>query len=176
MSSSSNNEPIVPAPAALVEEHAPAAPAALVEEHAPAAPAALVEEPAPAPAALVKEPVPAAPVAPVEEEEEEEDEVKNWCLSVKCSDLALSLDMRHPRVVLNLLRFVSSYNELAPEGEKIQMPIIPDEKVMYIYNHPDVYTNEPSLAKDMPEFNSLLHEFSCQCRECRMAGDYSDSD
>ena len=124
---------------------------------------------------VVETPVVETPVVETVPVSSEEDEVKNWCLSVTCSDLALSLDMRHPRVVLNLLRFVSSYNELAPEGEKIQLPIIPDERVMYIYNHPDVYNNEASLAKDMKEFNDLLHEFSCQCRECN-SPHYSDSE
>jgi hypothetical protein len=98
-----------------------------------------------------------------------------WCVSVTCSDLALRLDMRHPRVVLNFLRFVSTYNELAPEGEDIHLPIMDDGTVEDILNHESVRNPVPEFAAEVAELRALVDRFSCHCRECS-PGDYDDSD
>ncbi len=89
-----------------------------------------------------------------------------WCLSVNVSDLALRLDMRHPRVVLNLLRFVSTYNELAPEGEEIHMPIMDAETVAMILNHESVLNPAPEFAGEVAELRNLVDRFSCRCPDC----------
>ena len=113
-------------------------------------------------------PVPSAPPAgdgPVDAEEE------GWCLSVKVSDLALRLDMRHPRVVLNLLRFVETYNELAPEGEEIHMPFLPEESVEHILSHESVLNPAPEFAAEVAELRALVSRYSCHCADCNPEDD-----
>jgi hypothetical protein len=101
---------------------------------------------------------PPAPVAagaglpPVGGEPLEED----WCVSVTVSDLALRLDMRHPRVLLNLLRFVSTYNELAPLDERINLPLIPQERVDHILSHVSVVNPVPEFADQVAELRYLV--------------------
>lgn len=85
---------------------------------------------------------------------------QEWCVSVRVSDLALRLDMRHPRVVLNLLRFVDSYNELAPEGEDIHLPLIPRHTHDHILNHEGVRNVPPEFAEDVAELRVLLQRYS----------------
>ena len=98
----------------------------------------------------------AEPVAPPPAED--------WCVAVTCSDLALRLDMRHPRVVLNLLRFVSTYNELAPEGELINLPQIPHSTVETILSHDSVVHPPPEFAGEVRELRDLLDAYSaCDC-------------
>ncbi len=96
---------------------------------------------------------------------------EDWCLSVTCPDLALRLDMRHPRVVLNLLRFVNTYNELAPEGEKINLPLLPREAVDQMLNHVSLTNTPAEFASEVAELRSLITQFSCYCEGC----DYNDS-
>ena len=97
-----------------------------------------------------------------------------WCISVTVPDLALRLDMRHPRVVLDFLRFVSSYNELAPEGEEIHLPVIDDWAGAEILSHESVRNPAPEFAGEVAELRNLVDHYSCHCREC--SGDYTDSD
>ncbi len=88
-----------------------------------------------------------------------------WCASVTCSDLALRLDMRHPRVVLNLLRFVSTYNELAPEDEDIHLPLLPQNVVDMILNHESVVNPVPEFAADVAELRALVNRFAAPPEE-----------
>ncbi len=91
---------------------------------------------------------------------------EGWCLSVTCSDLALRLDMRHPRVVLNLLRFVETYNELAPYGEEIHMPLMNYEAAQNILTHESVVNPVPEFASEIAELRSLVQKYSCECSNC----------
>jgi hypothetical protein len=86
---------------------------------------------------------------------------EGWCLSVNCSDLALRLDMRHPRVVLNLLRFVNTYNELAPYGEEIHMPLMNHEAAQKILTHESVANPVPEFASEIAELRILVQKYSC---------------
>lgn len=104
-----------------------------------------------------------------------EPEPQGWCVSVTCPDLALRLDMRHPRVVLNFLRFVTTYNELAPEGEDIHLPIMDDGTIEDILNHESVRNPAPEFAGEVAELRDLVDRYSCHCRECS-PGDYADTD
>ena len=99
-----------------------------------------------------------------------------WCLGLRCNDLALRLDMRHPRVVLNFLRFVESYNELAPHGEEIHVPYIPQEQVAMILNHDSVVNPPPEFAEEVAELRSLVARYSCHCSSCSDDGYSTDSD
>lgn len=85
---------------------------------------------------------------------------QDWCVSVRVSDLALRLDMRHPRVVLNLLRFVDTYNELAPYGEAIHMPLIPRRTQKHILAHESVVNPVPEFAAEIAELRDLLLRYS----------------
>jgi hypothetical protein len=100
---------------------------------------------------------------------------EDWCVSVRCSDLALSLDMRHPRVVLNLLRFVNTYNELAPEGEKIHLPPIPPSAADIILSHISVTHPVPEFASEVAELRALVDAYS-SCRLCGWGGEGNDSE
>lgn len=91
---------------------------------------------------------------------------RGWCVSVTCSDLALRLDMRHPRVVLNFLRFVDSYNELAPEGEDIHLPTMGSFAVNEILGHESVMNPAPEFAADIAELRARVAEHSCHCPDC----------
>ena len=83
-----------------------------------------------------------------------------YCASVRVPDLGNRLHMRHPRVVLNLLRFIDSYNELAPDEERIHMPLISEENAREMLSHDDVlYPNEAS-AETAREFRYLIQEYS----------------
>jgi hypothetical protein len=97
----------------------------------------------------------AAPAAP-----------QDWCLAVNCDDLALRLDMRHPRVVLNFLRFVDSYNEIAPEGEKIRLPYMDRDTVQMILSHESVLNVVPEFAADVAELRERVYHYSCKCPDC----------
>ena len=85
---------------------------------------------------------------------------EDWCVSVTVSDLALRLDMRHPRVLLNLLRFVSTYNELAPPGEDIHLPLIPQERADFILSHESVVNPVPEFADQVAELRSLVERYT----------------
>jgi len=85
---------------------------------------------------------------------------EEWCVSVTVTDLALRLDMRHPRVLLNLLRFVSTYNELAPPGEDIQLPLIPQERADFILSHVSVVNPVPEFADQVAELRSLVERYT----------------
>jgi hypothetical protein len=93
-------------------------------------------------------------------------EPQGWNISVYCSDLALRLDMRHPRVVLNFLRFINTYNELAPYGEEIHLPPIDDEGREIIFSHESVVNPPAEFAADVAELRDLVDRFSCRCPEC----------
>jgi hypothetical protein len=88
----------------------------------------------------------------------EEEEAPEWCLSVAVPDLSLRLDMRHPRVILNFLRFVSTYNELAPEGEDIHLPAITTHSLDYIRNHESVRDPVPEFQAEVSELLTLLDQ------------------
>jgi hypothetical protein len=109
---------------------------------------------------------PAAAAPPGGDAAEGEAPEEGWCVSVTCHDLALRLDMRHPRVVLNLLRFVKTYNELAPEGEDIHLPVMTRDAVDRILNHESVVHPVPEFADEIAELSALVQEFSCECQEC----------
>jgi len=81
---------------------------------------------------------------------------EDWCISVTVSDLALRLDMRHPRVLLNLLQFVSTYNEMAPPDERIYLPPIPHERVEHILSHESVVNPVPEFADQVAELRYLV--------------------
>jgi hypothetical protein len=104
-------------------------------------------EPAPA---GVPEPAAAAP----------EPDAEEWCVSVTVSDLALRLDMRHPRVLLNLLRFVDTYNELAPYGEEIHLPLIPQDRADHILAHESVVNPPPEFADQVAELRALVERYT----------------
>ncbi len=87
-------------------------------------------------------------------------EDQGWCMSVTCSDLALRLDMRHPRVVLNLLRFVDTYNELAPPGEEIHFPPMPQFAVQEILNHVSVMNPVPEFQAEVQELRNRVERHS----------------
>ena len=93
-------------------------------------------------------------------------EPRSYCVSVTVSDLALRLDMRHPRVVLNFLRFVTSYNELAPEGEEIHLPCIRGHAVEDILSHESVVNPAPEFAAEVEELRALVERYSCGCPHC----------
>lgn len=93
-------------------------------------------------------------------------EPQDWNISVYCSDLALRLDMRHPRVVLNFLRFVDSYNELAPFGEEIHLPYIDAEGRDLIFSHVSLVNPPAEFAREVAELRSLVDRYSCQCPDC----------
>lgn len=103
----------------------------------------------PAPAAVAP-----AGDGPVDAEPEE------WCMSVTVHDLALRLDMRHPRVVLNFLRFIDTYNELAPPGEEIHFPLMPEYAVDTILNHDSVMNPVPEFAGEVAELRALVDRYS----------------
>lgn len=92
-------------------------------------------------------------------------EPPSYCVSVTVSDLALRLDMRHPRVVLHFLRFVSSYNELAPEGEDIHLPLISQEAVSDILSHESIVNPPAEFASEVAELRALVASYSAPPHE-----------
>jgi len=58
----------------------------------------------------------------------------------------------HPRVVLAYLRFIDSYNEVAPPLHKIQAFKIPANTVQSVLDHPSVAT---PAAEFIPEIREL---------------------
>lgn len=82
-----------------------------------------------------------------------------WCSSVTVSDLGLRLDMRHPRVVLNFLRFIYTYNEIAPDGEEIHLPPLYQSNIDYILSHPSIVNPAPEFASQIAELHAYLNYF-----------------
>lgn len=132
--------PVLPPPVPQNEFH-------LLEQIGQAAHQAQEEENAPPPGG-----------EPAEEEE--------WCLSATVPELALRLDMRHPRVILHFLRFVSTYNELAPPGEEIHLPAIPQSISDYIFAHTSLVTPPAEFASEIAELRALINTYRCWCDEC----------
>ena len=99
---------------------------------------------------------------------------QGWCVAVNCTDLALRLDMRHPRVILNFLRFVNTYNELAPYGEEIHLPFMESDTVSMILSHESVVNPPAEFAEEVIELRSLVEKYSCQCPDCE-PDNWSDS-
>jgi hypothetical protein len=121
--------------------------------------------PVEAPVPPVEAPVPPveAPVPPPAGEPAAEE---NWCISVTVPDLALRLDMRHPRVVLNFFRFVTTYNELAPPGEEIHVPMLTPIDADEILGHVSVVDTVPEFAAEVAELRYLVRNFTCLCSDC----------
>ena len=109
-------------------------------------------------------------------EDNNEADDSDWCVSVRVSDLALRLDMRHPRVVLNLLRFVRTYNELAPPEEDIHLPPISGYGASDILGHDDVMNPPADFAADAEELRDLVDYYHCRCFDCEPYEDYEDDD
>ncbi len=99
-----------------------------------------------------------------------------WCSSVTVSDLALPLDMRHPRVVLNFFRFIYTYNELAPEGEEIRVPHLGRAEVDYILSHPSIVDPAREFANEIAELRAYLDKYSCYCQDNDRDSYYEDSE
>lgn len=85
---------------------------------------------------------------------------REYCVSVTVHDLALRLDMRHPRVVLNFLRFVNTYNELAPAGEEIHLPPMNAVAAESILDHVSITNPAPEFAAEVAELRALVAEFA----------------
>ena len=102
-------------------------------------------------------PVPIAPVGDGPAEVGPEGE-REYCVSVTVHDLALRLDMRHPRVVLNFLRFVNTYNELAPAGEEIHLPPMSAAAAENILDHVSITNPAPEFAADVAELRALIED------------------
>lgn len=59
--------------------------------------------------------------------------------------------MKHPRVLLDFLRFIDSYNEVAEPGDLLMMRAIPNEVIRYILSH-------RSIRETPPEFRDQVNE------------------
>ena len=92
-----------------------------------------------------------------------------WCVSALVPDLFLRLDFRHPRVLLHFLRFVSSYNELAPEGEEIHLPAIPRLVAQEIYEHRAVSEVPEEFQVEAEELRRHVSRNTCWCEQCENA-------
>ena len=90
-----------------------------------------------------------------------------YCVSVTCPDLSLRLDMRHPRVVLHLLRFVAAYNDYAPLDEDIHFPWMESDVIASILSHEFVTHPPPECQAEVVELKQLIEKFSCQCPDCK---------
>jgi hypothetical protein len=101
---------------------------------------------------------------------------EDWYVGITCSDLALSLDMRHPLVVLQFLRFVDTYNELAPYGRKINVPFMTYEDEQYLMDHDFFHNLQPEYQEDVNELYQRVGRHRCLCRDCQIAEHGYDSD
>jgi hypothetical protein len=155
--------PVAVCPPAPPRVRAPVAP---VEDDEGASPVRNLAE-AMAEAVLEGEPREEAAAPPGGEPAAEEEE---WCVSVTVSDLALRLDIRHPRVLLNLLRFVESYNELAPYGEEIHLPLIPQERADDILSHVSIVDPVAEFTAEVAELRALVNRYT------EAEPDYDDDD
>lgn len=86
-------------------------------------------------------------------------------MSLSCTDLALRLDMRHPRTLLHFLRFVDSYNDLAPCKEEIHLPLIPRKSVYKVLAHEWMRASQETF-NEVAELRTLIHKYSCFCEKC----------
>jgi hypothetical protein len=109
------------------------------------------------------------PIAPPGGEAAEQDQgwgAPAWCVSTTVPHLAQRLDMRHPRVILNFLRFVETYNELASPDQKIYLPAFPESIYQYIVAHPGVAEPVPEFYEEVAELRHLLNKYRCVCLDC----------
>lgn len=83
-------------------------------------------------------------------------------LSVTVGDLALPLEFRHPVVLLNFFRFVESYNEIAPQGEEIHVPLIKSRDVRFIRSHPLYLAG----FQGQDDLHAFLDKYTCNCMYC----------
>lgn len=89
-----------------------------------------------------------------------------WCISMTIPDLALRLDLRHPRVLLSLLRFVETYNEIAPPGEEIYVPGIPKSTREMLFNHPSFVNPPQEFLGEIWDLRALVGKYRCPCLDC----------
>lgn len=80
------------------------------------------------------------------QEEEEED------FGIRTPKISHRFTMRHPRVILNFLRFIDTYNEVAEADEIFMLPAIPKKVYDSILAHVSFTHTTP------PEFESEVNE------------------
>jgi cytochrome c-type biogenesis protein CcmH/NrfF len=77
--------------------------------------------------------------------------------------------------MLDFLRFVDTYNELAPYGEEINVPCMDAEAVNLIFSHGSLVNPPAEFASEIAELRARVIDHSCQCPDCQ-PDNWSDSD
>lgn len=138
----------------------------------PAAVAVLAAEvvlaPEQEPVAPEQEPLAAGagePVAPPAGAPEEGPQ--DWCFSATIPEMGEELLIHHPRVLLHLLRFVKTYNELAPQGEDIRLPLLSQDMRDYIFSHSSIINPPPEFANEVADLRELVNALAPQLQGWR---------
>ena len=65
--------------------------------------------------------------------------------------------LRHPRVLLAFLRFISLQNEVAREGEEIRLPTLTSDMAEKIMNHPSIQNPPIEFLDDIDELKERIN-------------------
>ena len=76
------------------------------------------------------------------------DKEPEWAVSL------FSLRFRHPRVLLAYFRFVWMHNEIAKEGEHIEVPEIPHDVCDFILSHTSIQDPPAEFKNEVDELKS----------------------
>jgi hypothetical protein len=87
------------------------------------------------------------------EQEEEEDDHE---FGIRTPKISHKFTMRHPRVVLNFLRFIDTYNEIAEADEIFMLPAIPKKVCDSILSHTSMTNTPPEFESDVNELKLRL--------------------
>jgi hypothetical protein len=85
--------------------------------------------------------------------EEDEDDHE---FGIRTPKISHKFTMRHPRVLLNFLRFIDTYNEVAEADELFMLPAIPKKVYDSILTHVSLTNTAPEFEKDVKELKLRL--------------------
>lgn len=90
----------------------------------------------------------------MEQREQQEQEAANFAIRTPLVNHRFT--MRHPRVILDFLRFLDSYNEVAEAEDVFMIQAIPHSVLQMILNHPSIQNTPPEFQNEVNELRWRL--------------------
>jgi hypothetical protein len=89
-----------------------------------------------------------------EQQQQQQEQVEWW--AVKTPKINFRFTLRHPRLLLQFLRFVDEYNEYAEPDEVFMLRPMPYAQFMSVINHDFVKNPLPGSEEDAYELHDRL--------------------
>lgn len=92
----------------------------------------------------------------IQEEAPQRQQEDDEAFAIRTPLISHRFTMRHPRVVLDFLRFLDTYNEVAAPDEVFMIQAIPKEVQDSILNHHSLLHTPPEFEKEVNELKARL--------------------